>query len=274
MGIDDFGSLTGGLQKGAVQPVMDKGTKRVWLKVFETMPPQMLNAYGQAKFPKMSDSQVWHHLCQPLKSGALSMTELTHLSDERRGIGINRFLHAQKLYLEYQDQEDVKRSNEFLIKEPMYSEFYAESARILPSIAYCLAPKKVYEKQGASSLRQSASEQASSGGIVRSTEDLDKHGKIVYDWLNNQVRSRIRMLQSWQSAGGQSYVSSVHHRGVTCFRYYGNTEHKENDPTVSLSEFQAAIKIRHQLGSSGIAEEANSVAGPSIDFEGTGKGGG
>jgi len=263
MGADDFGAL---VPKKVVNPDMDKGTKRTWLKVFETMPVQMLNAYGQAKFARRSDKEVLHHLCQPLKSGAVSMTELTSPTEERRGIGVNRFLHAEKLYLEYQNQEEVKRGNGIIMKEELYNEFYAESRRILPSIVYCLAPKKAYEKKGASSLRESALEHTTSEGIAKTPELLASHAKIVYDWLDNAKPSRIRMLQNWQAAAGQSYVSSVHHRGITCFRYCGNTDHKENDHSVSLTEFQAAIKIRHQLGSSGIAEEASSSAGSRIDF--------
>ena len=87
--VDDFGEE--GPKKSASMPQAAEGKKRPWLKVFETMPPQMLNAYGPAKFAKMTDSDVWQHLSTPLKSGAQYMSED---AKERKGIGINRRLHA------------------------------------------------------------------------------------------------------------------------------------------------------------------------------------
>ena len=54
---DDFGSL-GSVsvadKKNKRDGVLDSGgSKRKWLKVFETPPVQMLNAYGEAKYAKM-----------------------------------------------------------------------------------------------------------------------------------------------------------------------------------------------------------------------------
>ena len=74
---DDFGALGTVVPVGPPLPgVSGKDTKkREWLKVFETLPPQMLNAYGPAKFAKMNDEAVWKALCEPLKSGAVWMTE-------------------------------------------------------------------------------------------------------------------------------------------------------------------------------------------------------
>ena len=51
-----------------------KGMKRTWLKAFETPPPQMLCAYGLAKYVTMSDEEVWSNVIQPLRSGAEYMT--------------------------------------------------------------------------------------------------------------------------------------------------------------------------------------------------------
>ncbi len=69
----------------------------------------------------------------------------------------------------------------------------------------------------------------------------------------------MRMLMAWQSAAGLSYVASVHHRAVQCFRYQGNTVHAEDVPggikaEVTLAEFQEGIKARHRLGSRGMEE--------------------
>ena len=35
-----------------------KGEKRKYLKIFETLPPQLHNAYGEAKFMKLDDATV------------------------------------------------------------------------------------------------------------------------------------------------------------------------------------------------------------------------
>ena len=76
--------------------------KREYLKVFETMPAQCLNVYGPSKFAKLSDKQVWTEMQEPLKSGAVWMSEMCSKEPERRGVGINRFIHAMKTFCEYQ----------------------------------------------------------------------------------------------------------------------------------------------------------------------------
>lgn len=257
---DDFGDLTGAPKLPMREAgVSGKDTKkREFLKVFETLPPQMLNAYGPAKYARLSDEAVWKALCLPLKSGAPYMTECCSKETERRGIGINRFLHAAKLFCEYQLEVNVKKQNESVLKEQMYKELYLEIEKILPSFQYCLAPKKEYDKKGASVLRSSSVE--TPGVAVSKSEPLlDKHCKVVYEWLDKHKPSRVRMLQTWQSAAGMSFVAGVHHRALQCFRYHGNSQHTDSGVSeVSLSEFQAAVKIRHQMGSSGIDD-----AGPS-----------
>ena len=59
---DDFSALASPVDKngvgGAVKKNPEQGLKREWLKVYETMPPQMLNAYGAAKFQKLGDRAV------------------------------------------------------------------------------------------------------------------------------------------------------------------------------------------------------------------------
>ena len=58
----------------------------------------------------------------------------------------------------------------------------------------------------------------------------------------------------------------MHHRALTCFRYQGNSQHTDSGVSeVSLAEFQAAVKIRHQLGSSGI-DDAPGAAKSADDF--------
>ena len=41
------------------------GEKRAYLRVFETPPAQMLNAYGQSSFVKKTDAEVWEGLVEP-----------------------------------------------------------------------------------------------------------------------------------------------------------------------------------------------------------------
>ena len=231
----------------------DSGKKREYLKVFETLPVQLLNAYGQSKFARTSDEDVWKHFAVPQKTGAEWMTEYCSKSPERRGIAINRWLLCMQNYLKHQLEEDVKTQNKALIDAAKFKEIYKEIEGILPSIDYCLAPKKVSEKTGASSLRSAAVSIADTKN-VRDPKDLDEHAKKLYDWLDTGKVSRIRMLVNWQSAGGLSFVAGCHHRASVCFRGHGNSLHEEHDSTVSLEEFQDAVKSRHRVGSRGIAD--------------------
>ena len=56
--------------------VDDTGEPRIYLKVFETAPAQMLNAYGQGTFVQLPDDKVWAALIKPLATGAKYGTEL------------------------------------------------------------------------------------------------------------------------------------------------------------------------------------------------------
>ena len=136
----------------------------------------MLNAYGPAKFVKMADTDVWRHFATPLKSGALYMTELVSVNPERRGVGIDRWLHAVKVFCEYQQEAGTRKHNEALLETKKCSELYEEIDRILPSLAYCLAPQKQRAKEGASSLRSSGME-TNAGGTGTDDTELNRHGK-------------------------------------------------------------------------------------------------
>ena len=50
MPADDFGPSTGTSETAKRASEDSKGAKRSWLKVYETLPPQMLNAYGPFVF--------------------------------------------------------------------------------------------------------------------------------------------------------------------------------------------------------------------------------
>ena len=170
-------------------------------------------------------------------------------------------LHAAKLFCEYQNDATTKSQNKTVLKDALFEELYEEIGRILPSLAYCLAPKKEYEKKkGSSTLRASGIEVSPEVVTGKEEQGLDRHAGVVYEWLNKTKVSRIRMLMHWQSAAGLSYVAAVHHRGAQCFRSHGEVKHEDNDPSVSLTSFQAAIKMRHRLGSSGIQEHSTATS--------------
>ena len=252
----DFGELQDGAEHKMVPKngIKDASThKRKWLKVFETMPAQMLNAYGPAKYAKLSDEEVWQHLNAPLKSGAEYMTELCDGTAERRGVGLNRWLHAVKVYCEWQNDPEVKKQNQVLLKEDKFKEVYEEIASILPLLEFCLAPRKVSAKAGASCLRASGMDQPT---VERKDESaLDAKAAKLYEWLDVSKVSRIRMLMHWQASAGLSYVASVHHRGTQTFKYEGNRLHGEQAAGITLVEFQDAIKSRHRVGSTGMESQ-------------------
>ena len=253
-----------GTDASAEKPKNQK--KREWLKVFETLPSQLLNVYGPSKFAKLSDKQVWTEMQEPLKSGAVWMSEMCSKEPERRGVGINRFIHAMKTFCEYQKDPSVLAANKAVLNPKMYEEFYKEIESILPSLQYCLAPKKQFEKKGAAALRASGME-AAVLAEKKSGSDLDQHAKKLYEWLDKSKPSRVRMMAHWQSCGGLSFVAQCHHRAATCFRYHGNSFHGAgpSQEEVSLQEFQAAVKLRHTLGHNGIDVEAAGGQASGVD---------
>ena len=194
------------------------------------------------------------------------MTEMAFKDAERRGVGINKWIHAQVTFCKYQLDENIKKQNVYLLKEDMCTALYAEIDRILPSLEYRLAPKKAAAPKAASSLRAAQVSQSQTVSTPKPEQELDKHGQILYDWLDNSKPSRVRMLAYWQSAAGLSFVAGVHHRAATCFRYCGNQEHDQGLKTVSLADFQEGIKARHRVGDSGIGAEDMAQAADAVDF--------
>ena len=71
---DDGASSQGGPTKRQRREA--DGEPRAFLRVFETAPAQMLNAFGQGQFVYLSDEKMWHALCQALPTGAKYGTEL------------------------------------------------------------------------------------------------------------------------------------------------------------------------------------------------------
>ena len=256
---DDFGEMdTREEDRDIETPAKKKARRqddqpREWLKVWETAPAKMLNAQGQAKYANMSLSEVWKELGVPQSGGAVYMTEFHSRKDERRGIAANRWLHALVLYCKYQKEATVKKQNESILNDTKCKELYEEIDKVLPSLEYCLAPKKVSEKRGSSSLRSSADVSISEN---KPDNELSKHAKILYDWVSIERPSRIRMLMNWQAAGGLSFVSSVHHLCACCFSQFGNSMNDDtNEKKVTCEEFQNAIISRHRVGNSGVKDE-------------------
>ena len=210
---------------------------------------------------------------EPLKSGALWMSEMCSKDPERRGVGINRFIHAMKTFCEYQKDPGVMEANSKVLNTTMCQELYTEIELILPSLQYCLAPKKQYEKRGAAALRASGMD-AAVLAERKSEAELDMHAQKVYEWLDKSKLSRVRMMAHWQSCGGLAFVAQCHHRAATCFRYHGNSFHGAgpSQQEVSLQEFQAAVKVRHTLGHSGIDVEAVSSQPAAANDFGAAKG--
>ena len=260
---DDFASLEQQPAKKAKTSAFENGQERTWLRVYETPPCQMLNGYGQAKHNTMSDAEVWECMVKPLKSGAKFMTEFASPEEERRGIAVNRYLKSLEDYLVYQSSSMGQKMNSFIIKEDVLKEFEKEIAFLMPSVKYCLAPKKVGKKAGAATLRsQTVSAQPVSD---KTDEMLDKHAKVVFDWLDLKKPSRVRMMLQYQSSGGLPFVAQCHHRAAQCFRYFGAKHHGVNRDETHLSEWQRAVKARHSLGSSGMSASGEGDAG-SADF--------
>ena len=83
------------------KPKGEEPGDREELRVYETMPAQMLNAYGMAGFAQIGHPKVWEDLNKPLKTGAKYMTELCSPVEERRCVGINRMLQTLVEYLKY-----------------------------------------------------------------------------------------------------------------------------------------------------------------------------
>ena len=79
--------------------------------------------------------------------------DVPSVKTERRGIGINRTLLAIVQYLKDEQLPTEKAKNKVMMKDELCRKYCEEIDRILPSLEYCLAPKKSRVKSGTSSLR-------------------------------------------------------------------------------------------------------------------------
>ena len=217
---------------------------RETLRVYETLPAQMLNAYGMASYSQMPHDKVWEEMNKPLRSGARYMTELCSADPDRRGVGINRFLQVLCEYLKYQASPAVRAQNEFILKPEHMVSIYKEVDALLPRIQYLLAGKKPYVKQGSASLRTAVSLE-SDGSASKTQPRLKEEAMFLYKWLQ-LPQSRLRMLIQWQSAGGLPYVCGTHLLASNVFVAMGNKCHPGTETGISQEEFQTAILKRHQ----------------------------
>ena len=230
---------------------------REFLRVWETAPARALNAVGPSAMPGLSDEQVWDEQIKPQAGGAVFGTELASSKDERRGIGLNRWMKAVVDYIEFETVPLRKSINEYMLSEEVCTGFYLEANRILPSLKYCLAPKK-NKAAPANVLRCGNPTQTGSMEAEKNPAELERHAKLLYAWLNMSTLSHVRRMLKYHSASGTSWVGECHHRLAQCFRYRGNshlTEYTGNE--VSEAEFLNAIKTRLKDGCESIPPSQN-----------------
>ena len=212
-----------------------------------------LTRSSRAEYEKMADEDLWKHMSTPEKSGAKWMTECAAIDPQCRGAATNVWLQVQIAFCKQQQSVSQRQKNAFLMLPDKLACLYDEIDRILPSLEYCLAPKKSSPKSGSSALRSGVAVSETSSSAARDPPELDRHAKIVYDWLDIKTASYIRMVQAWHAGGGLSFVASVHHRATQCFLYYGNSLHQTaSQKYITLSDFQECIRKRHEIGHTGI----------------------
>ena len=195
----------------------------------EVGPTQALSRYSlRGLFTVMSDD---------FEEGQEWRTELSDVRCERRGIGLNRALVAVLGFCERQQTPDVQEMNRCVLAPAIYRELYDEIDRLLPHLRYCVSPR-----QGEQLL------------APWSTQALKDSVRIVWEWLDVDRPSRIRMLLSWQGGGGEAFVANVHLRWAQAFRYHGNSLHRApgRPEEVTNGEFYQALLSRHRLGGTDI----------------------
>jgi hypothetical protein len=95
-------------------------------------------------------------------------------------------------------------------------------------------------------LRSSAS--ASTTNVSKQPSELDRHAKILYEWLDTSKVSRVRMMVNWQAMCGLSFVAQTHHRAAQCFVYHGNSGDDGTAVPVTLQEFQGVSSDVMRMG--------------------------
>ena len=106
----------------------------MYRRVYETMPVQWLNAYGQAQSNQLSGKAVWAYMCKMLKSGAMWTSGYCAEEKERHGTAFNRFLQCLVAWVKYQEEPKVKSHNEALRAPLMCQQLYSEIAAAKTSV--------------------------------------------------------------------------------------------------------------------------------------------
>ena len=141
---------------------------------------------------------------------------MSSFDDERRGVGVNRFLDAMVKYCEHQLNETTRAPNKALMNERVYEELYKEIDENKLAFEYLLAGKKRRAASSGMSSLRSGIRDAGTDESGKSDAQLRDHAGKAYDWLDNKRPSRIRMLFKWQSGGGVSFVAQAYHRVQQC----------------------------------------------------------
>ena len=246
--MDDFTQLAAPVTE--THGVKRKAENREFLYVYETAPMALVCAYGEGNWNRLSDAIFWKYISMPTKTGALWGTEYASKSAERRGIAANRWLQVQVAFCKYQKLDNVRSQNEVMLPVAFREALYAEIETILASLEYLLAPKKERKREGTACLR-AAAQDAEVTPATKEPITLDAHAKKIWEWID-QPCSRVRMLMTWQTAGGLPFTAGVHFRLTKSFKQFGNSASTPDTPNVSLNEFQDCIKQRHAAGSDGI----------------------
>ncbi|CAK0822856.1 unnamed protein product, partial [Prorocentrum cordatum] len=216
---------------------------RTYLKSWETIPKSFLNAYGRGKFDVMPTHELWGLCNVKQKTGAVYATELASEHDERRGVGVNRWLQSQVQFLEYLKGERVQV--EACMKPDIVRLLCQEIDKVLPAMKKILAPKKEHRKDGIDQLRSAVVAAAETVGV----DDLNTNAKIVWEYINPAQVNIVRATQFLFSGGGSSHVASSHHRAMLGFALHGNALHNDRSgDAVTLEQFQAAVRARHAQG--------------------------
>ena len=167
------------------QKTNDAATEaRKYMKTYELLPAQLLNVYGRSRYHTMKYEDLWKNLNVPMKTGAAYATELCDASDERRGVGINRWAVCMRDFLKYQQQEDVKKGNEYWLDAGKCTKLYDEINTVLPSLEYIIASqvrKQSKQGSGVASLRRVVSDLPTPE--AKPAADMKKHVQVVHDWI-------------------------------------------------------------------------------------------
>ena len=241
--MDDFTQLASSVTE--TQGVKRKEENREYLYVHETAPMRLICAYGECSWIRLSDDIFGKYISMPC---ALWGTEYASKSAERRGIAANRWLQVQVAFCKYQKLPNVRSQNEVMLPLLFREALYEEIDTILASLEYILAPKEKRLWEGTACLHAAAHDAEAS--VIKEPITLDAHAKTIWEWIDHP-ESRVRMLMTWQTAGGLPYTAGVHFRLTKSFKQFGNSAYTPETPNVSLIEFQDCIKQRHAAGSDG-----------------------